>query len=80
MLLDMASMSSEHHSITSYNITDIGVQPSKVAQDFNHPQYPHVFASGPKTVLVKLTFSRTFKYVTNILFFMNHFQVCYKLF
>ena len=80
MLLDMASMSSEHHNITSYNITDIGVQPSKVSQDFATIHSILMFLPADKTVLVKLTFSKTCKYVTNVLFFMSHFQVRYKLF
>ena len=36
-----------------------------------------IYAGGLKTVLVKLTSLRTCKYVTNFLFFMNHFQLSY---
>ena len=36
-----------------------------------------IYAGGLKTVLVKLASLRTCKYVTNFLFFMNHFQLSY---
>ena len=36
-----------------------------------------IFAGGLKTMLVKLTSLRTCKCITNFLFSMNHFQLCY---
>lgn len=44
---------------------------------FRYLVKPHVFASGQKTVLVKLTFFRTCNYVANFLFSLNHNQLRY---